>query len=143
MILQNVIVAIVEFNTPKMKTKERIALAIVLLAMLLLIRNNAQGQALSITQDPKLALIGDDRGNNPFTLNVRAKVHLTGNEGKIGYATVNMVYEYADLQQTNYNRYGVQAGYTFYTFADGLEFTPPCRLRGANARTGGYAVLGV
>lgn len=81
-------------------------------------------QAPSITQDLKLAFTRDDYGNSPFTLNVRAKFHLPGNESKIGYTTVNITYEFADLQERSYNRYGVQAGYTFFTFAKGLEFTP-------------------
>jgi hypothetical protein len=107
-----------------MKTKERIFLAGLLLLMLFGIRCNMQAQAISLTQDPKLAFVEDDYGNKPYTADLRMKVMLTGNEMKTGYATVNIVYEYADLQERSLNRYGVQAGYTFYTFADGLEITP-------------------
>ena len=106
---------IVGFKQTTMKNRNRISIAIssaiILLAMITTFR--CEGQSISITQDPSLAFFKDDYGNSPFTTNIRGKIALEGYQRGLGFLTINMVYEYADLKGGNYNRYGGQVGYTF------------------------------
>ena len=68
--------------------------------------------SIAILQDVRLATIGDNRGNEAFTLNILARFKMQGNQHKYGYIVLSPVFEYADLTD-KYYRYGVDIGYTF------------------------------
>lgn len=63
-------------------------------------------------QDVKLATMEDDYGNEPFTLDLLAKVKLTGNQEKFGYMVIAPMFEYAEIEGI-YKRYAFDVGYTF------------------------------
>lgn len=91
-----------------------------ILTVLILILNlsaYAQGERLflRITQDAKLATIGDNRGNDAFTPDIKTEfgISLVQDYDAIGYISTGFTYEYADLAGGRYIRWGVQASYTF------------------------------
>jgi len=74
--------------------------------------------SFSVYQDLKLATLGDSRGNDAFTTDITAKIHLNGfqifTESKfIGYVSLGPTLEYAQLIGGDYTRFGVELGYTF------------------------------
>lgn len=71
------------------------------------------GIALTVIQDGRLLLLGDDRGNEALTPNIIARVELQGLQRKVGYLVVPVEYEYADLSGGTYHRYSAGVGYTF------------------------------
>ena len=77
-----------------------------------------------ITQDGKLAVMKDDHGNSPFTMDAQFKVVLQGNDTETGYVILAPKYEYADLAGGTYSRFGVEAGYSFHTYIIGIDLTP-------------------
>lgn len=79
------------------------------LIVLLLITCSAYGQnySISIVQDAKLALKGDNIGNDPFTTDVMINFELRGRKGVILMPT----FEYANLVGGDYYRYGVNGGF--------------------------------
>ena len=84
--------------------------------------------SLSFYQDLKLATVGDSRGNDAFTTDVTAKLHLNGfevlSDSKfVGYVSLGPTVEYAQLQGGDYTRFGIEANYTFTTF-DKVYITP-------------------
>jgi hypothetical protein len=83
--------------------------------------------ALNLSQDARLALFGDDKGNEALTPNIIARIDLQDNQRSLGYYVVGIEYEYADLSESLYQRYSLNLGYTFNQFSllgnDKLEAT--------------------
>lgn len=74
----------------------------------------AQGNiAINLAQDLRLATVGDTNGNEAFTPNFILRVDLQDNQGKHGYFVVGTEYEHAALNNARYDRYSINAGYTF------------------------------
>lgn len=99
-----------------MKTIKTVTIAI----MVLLISFTLSGQnkaTLLISQDPKLALWGDDKGNHPFTTNIRIASEWEGNQLFHGYFFGRPEFEYADLQ-ISYMRVSLNIGYAHNRFSD-------------------------
>lgn len=67
--------------------------------------------SIAVLQDVRLATLGDDKGNDSFTLNLIARIKMQGNQSKIGYLIIYPEWEYANLKQV-YNRYSANVGYT-------------------------------
>lgn len=83
--------------------------------VLLLFVGHASAQSkmsLSVHQDVRLAIQGDDRGNNPGTLDLLFRFKMQGNQFKHGYVIVFPEFEYAEIDG-NYKRYSANVGYTF------------------------------
>ena len=69
---------------------------------------------ISASQDVPLAFFKDNHGNNPFTLDLRGEVNLNGKEKwDLGYMTIGLTYEQADLSSGKFVRGGFQGGFTF------------------------------
>ena len=91
------------------------------LAILLLTSALAFGQGtigLNVSLDNKLTFVGDDKGNDAFTLDITTRFVMQGYEKKLsyyisGYLQLAAKYEFADLNGGAFNRYGVEVGYTF------------------------------
>ena len=80
------------------------------LILLLLLSSATYGQiSLQVVQDAKLAIKGDDIGNDPFTTNIMVNVELKGQHGIVVIPT----FEYANLKGGDYYRYGVNAGINY------------------------------
>jgi hypothetical protein len=83
--------------------------------------------ALNLSQDARLALFGDDKGNEALTPNIIARIDLQDNQRALGYYVIGLEYEYADLSESLYQRYSFNLGYTFNQFSllgnDKLEAT--------------------
>ena len=91
-----------------------------LTVLLLVVSTLSFGQGtigFNASLDNKLTFIGDDKGNDPFTLDITAKFLLQGFERQIsykvsGYTQLGTKYEFADLKGGEFHRYGVELGYT-------------------------------
>jgi hypothetical protein len=68
---------------------------------------------LSVTQDGKLLLLGDDKGNDPVTWDLQFQMSLKGEQQKFGYWVAGVKGEYASLVYKDFMRYGFFAGHTF------------------------------
>ena len=106
--------------------KRKAIITTLLLAITLM--STAQSDfAISISQDARLAITGDDNGNDAFTPNVIIRVDLQDNQRRLGYYIVGLEYEYADLNESLYQKYSLNLGYTFNQFLilgnDKLEAT--------------------
>ena len=66
-----------------------------------------------IYQDPSLAFFKDDHGNVPFTLDWRIEADMQVAKGDYGGMLIGIIFEYADLSEFKFIRYGAQGGYTF------------------------------
>lgn len=74
--------------------------------------------------DPKLAMLEDDHGNTPFTLNSLTNFSVQLRQQDYGYYFFGQSLEYADLSGGTYLRYSpIQVGYTFnqLPFSERLE----------------------
>ena len=80
--------------------------------------------SVSVHQDFKLFLFGDDLGNRAGTLDVLTRIKYSGKERKLGYFIYYAEFEKASIEN-NYYRYGVGFGFAFSnTFNDeNIEFT--------------------
>jgi hypothetical protein len=58
----------------------------------------SQGISLNISQDARLALVGDERGNEAFTTNVNLGFELRGLQNGNSYFLMRPELEYADLK---------------------------------------------
>lgn len=67
----------------------------------------------NFSQDARLLFVGDDKGNEPGTLNISTRIELQGNQRKSGYFIVAPEFEFARLNLTEYYRYSMNVGYTF------------------------------
>ena len=69
--------------------------------------------SFGLFQDARLALLGDDHGNDPFTTDVRFEFMMESNAKSLGSVIIGFTIEYADLSEFNFFRYGFQGGYNF------------------------------
>src|SRR5690606_25995929 len=65
----------------------------------------------AVLQDVRLAIVGDDKGNDAFTTNILARVKMQGKQSEFGYLIIYPEFEYANLKQV-YLRYSANVGYT-------------------------------
>ena len=73
---------------------------------------------VNVSLDNKLTFVGDDIGNDPFTLDISTHFIMQEFERKItyyvsGYIQLGVKFEYANLNGGYFNRYGAEVGYTF------------------------------
>lgn len=96
-----------------------------IMVLFLSIQTQAQGKlTVSLFQDAKLATIGDNRGNNAFTMDLLTEVNLELRQDDTGYPIVGFTYEKANLVGGEYVRWSTQFGYTFNElFLKNIEVT--------------------
>ena len=82
-----------------------------------------QGISLNISQDARLALVGDDRGNHPFTTNVNVAVEFRGWQKGSSYFLMRPELEYADLKGGELYRMTANFGYTLNKLFNNVDFT--------------------
>jgi hypothetical protein len=83
----------------------------------------SQGISMNLSQDARLALIGDERGNEAFTTNVNAAVEFRGWQKGSSYFLMRPELEYADLQGGELYRMTANFGYTFNKWIKDVDFT--------------------
>jgi len=66
---------------------------------------------ISVQQDVRLFLVGDQKGNSPLTVNFLSKIEIPVYNLKKNYLSTYLSVEYADLVVKNYKRYAIGAGY--------------------------------
>lgn len=102
----------------------KIAVATILLLNLISCGLYAQSRVtLNLTQDAKLLMFGDDKGNNPGTIDLAFSSEWQSLQGKHGYLFIRPEVEYADLKGGIYRRYSGNIGYTFNQWVDKIEFS--------------------
>lgn len=110
-------------------TKFNRILFLIIMIITFLIVGLRVGQAqdnvsVSIYQDARLLITGDDIGNDAGTINMVFRLKMQGNQNKYGYLVVFPEYEYAEIKNI-YKRYSVGVGYSFnQLILDNFEFTP-------------------
>lgn len=80
--------------------------------------------SIDVSLDPKLALMRDDYGNTPFTLNSLINFSVQLSQLEHGYYFFGQSVEYANLSGGEYFRYSIlQVGYAFnrFPFSDRIE----------------------
>jgi hypothetical protein len=82
-----------------------------------------QGISLNISQDARLALVGDERGNGAFTTNVNLAAEFRGWQKVNSYFLMRPELEYADLQGGELYRMTANFGYTFNKWFNNVDFT--------------------
>ena len=82
-----------------------------------------QGISINISQDARLALIGDERGNEAFTTNVNVAAEFRGWQKGNSYFLMRPEIEYADLQGGELYRMTANFGYTFNKWFKNVDFT--------------------
>jgi len=82
-----------------------------------------QGISLNISQDARLALIGDERGNKAFTTNVNVAAEFRGWQKGNSYFLMRPEIEYADLKGGELYRMTANFGYTFNKWIKDVNFT--------------------
>jgi len=100
----------------------------IMLALLLLlvckVVTSQESFSLDVLVDPKLAMMTDDYGNSPLTLNSLVNASVQFEQRDFGYYFLGQSLEYADLHGGTYIRYSIlQFGYTFnrLPFSDRIE----------------------
>lgn len=85
----------------------------------------SQSQYLTVSQDTRLATVGDDRGNEPFTANFNIGLELRGwqEDENTYYYFMRPEYEYADLEGGAFNRMSGSFGITFNRWLKDFDFT--------------------
>ena len=83
----------------------------------------SQGISLNVSQDARLALVGDERGNEAFTTNVNLGFELRGLQKGNSYFLMRPELEYADLKGGELYRMTANFGYTFNKWVKDLDFT--------------------
>jgi hypothetical protein len=83
----------------------------------------SQGISLNISQDARLALVGDERGNEAFTTNVNLGFELRGWQKGNSYFLMRPEIEYADLKGGELYRMTANFGYTFNKWIKNVDFT--------------------
>ena len=83
----------------------------------------SQGISLNVSQDARLALVGDERGNEAFTTNVNLGFELRGWQKGNSYFLMRPEIEYADLQGGELYRMTANFGYTFNKWVKNVDFT--------------------
>jgi len=82
-----------------------------------------QGISINISQDARLALIGDERGNEAFTTNVNVGAEFRGLQKGSSYFLMRPEIEYADLKGGELYRMTANFGYTFNKWFKNVDFT--------------------
>jgi hypothetical protein len=82
-----------------------------------------QGISLNISQDARLALVGDERGNKAFTTNVNVAAEFRGWQKGNSYFLMRPEIEYADLKGGELYRMTANFGYTFNKWIKDVDFT--------------------
>ena len=83
----------------------------------------SQGISLNVSQDARLALIGDERGNEAFTTNVNVAAEFRGWQKGSSYFLMRPELEYADLKGGELYRMTANFGYTFNKWIKNVDFT--------------------
>jgi hypothetical protein len=83
----------------------------------------SQGISLNVSQDARLALVGDERGNEAFTTNVNLAAEFRGWQKGNSYFLMRPEIEYADLQGGELYRMTANFGYTFNKWVKDVDFT--------------------
>jgi len=74
---------------------------------------NAQERiSIGVLQDARLAVLGDDIGNEPFTPDFIVRLDMEG-IGRFRYMSLRTEWEYADLAGGYYNRGGIMVGVNY------------------------------
>jgi hypothetical protein len=82
-----------------------------------------QGISFNISQDARLALVGDERGNEAFTTNVNVAAEFRGWQKGNSYFLMRPEIEYADLKGGELYRMTANFGYTFNKWVKNVDFT--------------------
>ena len=83
----------------------------------------SQGISVNVSQDARLALIGDERGNEVFTTNVNVAAEFRGWQKGNSYFLMRPEIEYADLKGGELYRMTANFGYTFNKWIKDVDFT--------------------
>ena len=83
----------------------------------------SQGISVNVSQDARLAIAGDERGNEAFTTNVNLGFELRGWQKGSSYFLMRPEIEYADLKGGELYRMTANFGYTFNKWVKNLDFT--------------------
>ena len=83
----------------------------------------SQGISLNVSQDARLALVGDERGNEAFTTNVNVGAEFRGWQKGSSYFLIRPELEYADLKGGELYRMTANFGYTFNKWIKNVDFT--------------------
>ena len=83
----------------------------------------SQGISLNVSQDARLALVGDERGNEAFTTNVNVGAEFRGWQKGSSYFLIRPELEYADLKGGELYRMTANFGYTFNKWIKDVDFT--------------------
>jgi len=83
----------------------------------------SQGISLNVSQDARLALVGDERGNKAFTTNVNVGAEFRGLQKGSSYFLMRPEIEYADLKGGELYRMTANFGYTFNKWIKDVDFT--------------------
>ena len=83
----------------------------------------SQGISLNVSQDARLALVGDERGNKAFTTNVNVAAEFRGWQKGSSYFLMRPEIEYADLKGGELYRMTANFGYTFNKWIKDVDFT--------------------
>jgi len=89
----------------RFKKEIRFVLSMLVITLISLLLAKVQGQdklSLGLYQDAKLAFIGDDIGNDSFTLDAKFDVSMQGKQFKNYYFEIRSQIEYADLKDNFY-----------------------------------------
>lgn len=132
-----------------MKTIRNIIIAIILLIGSICLNELLAQERVSIIalHDVKLGLgLDKDHNNGKSVLNGIMGMNLEGKQKEYYYFSMHPFYEYANLQETNYHRYGVNAQWNFNRLiVDNLTVSPAFGLgminRKGNEGNGSYQFL--
>jgi hypothetical protein len=83
----------------------------------------SQGISMNLSQDARLAIVGDDRGNEAFTTNVNLAAEFRGWQKGSSYFLMRPELEYADLKGGELYRMTANFGYTFNKWVKNVDFT--------------------
>ena len=83
----------------------------------------SQGISINVSQDARLALVGDERGNEAFTTNVNVAAEFRGWQKGNSYFLMRPEIEYADLKGGELYRMTANFGYTFNKWVKDVDFT--------------------
>ena len=81
-----------------------------------------EGISFSVYQDAKMAFVGDKRGNDALTINLRVRSEWQGKQLKGFYMFVAPEFEFAKLQK-DYYRYSANVGQRFNQFSKLIEMS--------------------
>lgn len=79
---------------------------------------------LNVYQDVRLAVSGDDYGNDSGTVDLVIKSEWRSRQKSVGYWFMYPQYEYADLYGGTYERYCAGVGFGFNKFTKIIDFSP-------------------